>query len=524
MKKIAIIFSTFAALTTSSVSADTVGARHPGKPHKSSANFVRMFPRLPAFTEQTNQARTAAGELGARFGPLDAEDNLSDPVQSIINQPVFSPNNADNPEMTAGITFVGQFLDHDITFDRLSDIGSNANPEHTVNFRSAAFDLDNVYGEGPAGSPELYERTSGLIKFRIEAIPGSELVSRGGATRYDLPREPSGEPIMADSRNDENVIVSQWHLAILRFHNAVTDQLASDNNPGSETPEQLFSRAQQMVQWHYQWIILNEFLPLTIGQERVDALLRDGPRHYQTRRRNSPARIPIEFSAAAYRFGHSQVRPSYRLNFGADADSQFFALILNNAADPHALDPDDLRGGKRAPRRFVDWQTFFDFGDGNVRNNKLIDTKITSNLFELPGSIVPAPGLPTSGPISLASRNLIRHVNFGLPSGQSIARAIGETPLTTTQLVELAPYGFAEHTPLWYYILKEAELLESGIRLGPVGATIVGEVFIGLLQADPSSYLSVQPDWRPVLPSRLGSDRFDIVDLLTTAGVAPPLD
>ena len=181
-----------------------------------------------------------------------------------------------------------------------------------------------------------------------------------------------------------------------------------------------------------------------------------------------------------------------------------------------------MRGGKRAPRRFVDWQTFFKF-DNNFRPNKKIDGKLSSVVMLLPGSRGPAPGLPADGVQSLASRNLMRHVNFGIPSGQAIARRMGVPALSPAQLDMLKPFDMEKSTPLWYYIMKEAELIEDGFRLGPVGGRIVGEVFIGLLKADETSYLSAQPRWEPVLPSATRGD-FRITDLLTFAGVVPPLD
>lgn len=512
--------------------ADTVNARFPKRPRSPDDVFTRMFPDLPPFAPQTDAVRNAAKELGAKGGLLDAGDNLTDPIQSIINRPVFSPNNLDNPNMTAGVTFLGQFLDHDVTLDLKSQLLANAEPGKTTNFRTAAFDLDSVYGDGPDRSPELYDTSTGDIKFLVQPIRGSEAVSRKGALRYDLPRYTSGDAIVADSRNDENVILSQFHVAMLRFHNAVTDQLRADPRNRWKSPRQIFEEARRLVRWHYQWCIVHEFLPLTIGQDRVDQIRREGLKYYlvndarQSRRfrnRRQAPLIPVEFSVAAYRFGHSQVRPSYRLNFGPDGGQPFFAFVFDDNQDPAASDPDDLRGGKRAPRRFVDWQTFFDLGDGLSRPNKRIDTHISSPLMHLLGSRGPAPGMPTDGVQSLASRNLIRHVNFGLPSGQAIAARMGVPALTPAQLSELAPYDMDESTPLWYYVLKEAEVMEDGLRLGPVGARIVGEVFFGLLLADRTSYLSAWPRWRPTLTSTSGRGQFKIADILRTAGVVPPL-
>jgi Animal haem peroxidase len=492
------------------------------RPHSPENSFTRMFPELPPFASQTDSARDQAKKLGEKGSLIDALDDLTDPIL-LITDALRSANNPDNPNMTAGVTFFGQFLDHDITLDPKSPLLERSNPRRTTNFRTAAFDLDSVYGSGPEGSPALYDTSSVDIKMRVEPLPGSEKVSRKGAIRFDLPRDPNNNAFLGDSRNDENVILSQLHLAMLRFHNAVVDRLRADPSTADQSAERIFKIAQRQVRWHYQWIILHEFLPLTIGQERVDDILKNGLRYYEVDRRNPL--IPIEFSVAAYRFGHSQIRPSYRLNFGPTVTppAPFFALIFDDTQDPNDMDPDDMRGGKRASRRFVDWQTFFNFGDGNFRPNKRIDGKLSSPLMLLPGSRGAAPGLPTDGVQSLASRNLMRHVNFGLPSGQAIARRMGVPALTPTQLDMLKPFDMEKSTPLWFYILKEAELMENGLRLGPVGGRIVGEVFIGLLKADESSYLTSHPRWTPVLPSATPGD-FRMTDLLRFAGVVPPLE
>jgi hypothetical protein len=194
-------------------------------------------------------------------------------------------------------------------------------------------------------------------------------------------------------------------------------------------------------------------------------------------------------------------------------------MIFDPSQDGRA-DPDDLRGGARAPRRFIGWQTFFDFGDGEVRPNKRIDTRLSSPLFNLPLQTIPDGSPPTA----LPQRNFLRHLTFGLPSGQAIAKRIGAPALSKTDLVELGSIhpAFTISTPLWYYILKEAELLTEGRQLGPVGGRIIGEVFIGILQTDPYSYLNVQSDWVPTLPTRTGYPfDFKMIDFLSFADVAP---
>ena len=526
--------------TTQALAADDLSKKNnlsvtrPSLPRFPDDVYSRMFPGLPSFAPQTDESREQAKTLGVIDGILDAKDKLTEGPIRLITEQELSENNPNNPNMTAGVTFFGQFLDHDLTFALKAPLDERTEPRRTTNFRTAEFDLDSVYGNGPAGSPELYDTSSGDIKFRVEAIPGSKAVSRKGVERFDLPRDANNNAIIGDSRNDENLLISQFHLAMLMFHNAVVDRLRDEPANATRSAQDIFKEAQQQVRWHYQWIILNEFLPLTIGQDRVDEILRNGPRFYKVTDRTqdsffrSPRReplIPVEFAVAAYRFGHSQIRPSYRLNFGPDGGQEpFFAFIFDDSADPSSLDPNDMRGGKRAPRRFVDWQTFFKFDNDNFRPNKKIDTKLSSPLFLLPGSRgIAVPGLPGDGVQSLASRNLMRHVNFGIPSGQAIARVMGVRALTPAQLAELAPLDMDRSTPLWYYLLKEAEVFENGLRMGPVGSRIVGEVFIGLLKADRDSYLSVNRNWKPTLPSAKAGD-FEITDLLKFAGVVHPLE
>jgi hypothetical protein len=174
-----------------------------------------------------------------------------------------------------------------------------------------------------------------------------------------------------------------------------------------------------------------------------------------------------------------------------------------------------LRGGARAPRRFIGWQTFFDFGDGQVKPNKRIDTKISTPLFDLPLGAIASHDTPQA----LPQRTLLRHLTWSLPSGQSIAAAMGMTAVGKHDLSELKPYGFHKSTPLWLYVLKEAEVIEDGLHLGPVGGRIVAEVLIGLLQSDPSSYLVQKPKWTPTLT--LAGSSFRMKDFLTFAGVDP---
>src|SRR5918998_1324578 len=435
--------------------------------------FGRLFPSLPPFAVDRPLVRNDLLELGQPEGIMDAGDQ---PPPANPLSP--NPNNRDNPDQTAGVTFLGQFLDHDMTFDPTSSLERQVDPEAVSNFRVPALELDNLYGSGRAASPHLYDQSSpGGIKLLIDS-----------AAPRDLPRNSQNTALIGDPRNDENLIISQLHLAFLKFHNAVVDRVLDD---GTTNPNEAFDEAQRLVRWHYQWIILHEFLPATVGQDLVDDILKKGRRFYAWR--NEPF-IPVEFSVAAYRFGHSQVRQGYIANFDGDNGNPFVEHIFNAELDHSVPDPDDLSGGKRAPRRFLDWRTFFD-----VRPTPASHT---------------APG---SSPKPLAQRNLLRHLTFGLPSGQRVAKAMKVQLLSHQDLSDVEPLGFDNSTPLWFYILREAEETADGRKLGPVGGRIVAEVFIGLLQGDHMSHLRQDPDWTP----NLGPDQdFKMADLLRFAGVS----
>jgi hypothetical protein len=115
----------------------------------------------------------------------------------------------------------------------------------------------------------------------------------------------------------------------------------------------------------------------------------------------------------------------------------------------------------------------------------------------------------------LANRDLQRGQAVGLASGEAVARRL-EAPALTTEQLGLAEHGWTGETPLWLYILKEAEVLQAGEQLGPVGARVVGEVLVGIIDSDPESFRSVDPGWQPTLPgSRAGT--FGLADIL-----APP--
>ena len=481
----------------------------------SPTTFGRIFPTLPPFAPATDAVRAALADLGKPDGLLDASDDLSKGPVLLITDLTLSANNRNNPRHTAGTTFFGQFVDHDITFDTTSRLGVRTDPALSANSRTPSLDLDSVYGQGPVASPQLYDPAD-HDKLRIDF----------GGQFEDLPRVDGGTStaIIPDPRNDENLIIGGLQCAFILFHNNAVDWARDRGYKGGST----FEQARRLTTWHYHWLVVHEFLPQIVGQSMVDDVLRNGRRFYKPRMREGF--IPVEFQTGAYRFGHSMVRPSYRANLRGDNGAPFFGMVFDRAGDGQT-DPIDLRGGVRAARRFIGWQTFFNFGEiprpsgvgslgEDVRPNKLIDARISTPLFDLPLQTI-ASGTP---PTSLPQRNLLRQVTWGIPSGQRIARVMGVPALEKQDLKDLKDYhlGLDESTPLWLYCLKEAEVMAGGLHLGPVGARIVGEVIIGLLQLDRDSY-AWHSHWRPTLPTISGrvTGDFRMIDFLAFAGVDP---
>jgi hypothetical protein len=504
------------------------------------SDFGRMFDDMTPFAEPTDRVRAALREVGRRGGIMDARDDLSAGPKALILDPAVNGNpttadpygtNPDNPTMTAGSTFVGQFIDHDIAFDQTSRLGVRQNPSSSPNTRTARLDLDSVFGGGPAHRPHLYQPNG-------DGTVGPRLRVGSGGVHEDVPRVRNADgtysALLGDPRNDENLMVAGLLCGHLLFYNRVLDELDHlDSRRLAAFPSvrrtrrdgvrrlrdatdlQRYRMAREITLWHYQWLLVHEHLPQVVGQLMVDDVL-TRPRFY----RPTPghAFLPIEFGGAAYRFGHSMVRPSYRANFSSGtgdssdpAKDPFFALVFDpdepDFSEPVTHDRGDLLGGFPAPRRYVGWQTFFDAGDGNVKPNKRIDTTISSVLFTLPQSAI-APHTQHA-PLVLPQRNLLRQLTWGLPSGQALARRMGAPALARSELTDIGDVyaPFFRSTPLWYYVLAEARSAAQGLHLGPVGGGIVAETLIGLLRADPTSYLGADFAVGPSASRTVAGDR-----------------
>lgn len=407
----------------------------------------------------------------------------------------------------------------------------HSDPDAVTDFRTPALDLDNVYGRGPSDQPYMYD-TSG-VKFLLgDALAnGTPDLARNNAT----PRRA----LIGDPRNDENSIVSQFQALMLRFHNRVVE-----DNPELEFPAQ-----QRVVRWHYQWVVVHDFLSKIVSAPVLEELKTNGRFDRSKLKffhwKNDPF-MPVEFSVACYRLGHSMVRPGYRLNDDDTTLLPIFPIPPNAIKDIPAGMALGLTGFQEmASNRGIDWGRFIDL-EGDVRayggdpdtvkpatadmKARLqfayrIDTSVVTPLSILPATVASDP------PPSLPQRNLLRGFELGLPTGQDVAQAMGITPLTDEEIVigkaVDAPSGddvvgklsdlpqlsaFFGKCPLWTYILAEAALTQTTLnipvtpptkittpQLGPVGGRIVAEVFLGILFGDQDSFLSLQPNWTPTI-------------------------
>ena len=405
------------------------------------ANYARMFPELQSF-EADEQFLHALGRLGGLCDCGDIDDSPDSLGDTAAGWPIF-----------------GQFVAHDITADR-SILRSHTNTAELRNARSPQLNLECLYGDGPTGHPFLYQRDD----------PAKFLLGLDGA---DLQRNAEGIALIGDPRNDSHMLMSQLHLAILKAHNAFVDEARLAGAPH----DRVFDEAARQLRWHYQWLVLNEFMPALVGHTLADQVLQQGPKWF---RPGPGGFIPLEFADAAYRYGHAQIRHRYQLNVHTE---------------PVPLFP-DLLGFRAVPReRTVDWTLFFDVpGATPAQRCKKIDGKLVRALIELPVAITGECEIEDYH--SLAMRDLQRGQGVGLPSGEAVARHIGIAPLTAEQ-IGVASTGWHGETPLWYYILREADACTGGHRLGPVGGRIVTEVLVGLIDADTTSFRQNNHEWRP---------------------------
>ena len=422
----------------------------------------------------------------------------------------------------AGFTYLGQFIDHDITFDPVSSLQRLQDPDGLRDFRTPRLDLDSLYGDGPNNNPFLYNPD-------VDGGKTTFLIGENEAGDDDLPRNklrpndhglPRGRALIGDPRNDENIIVSQLHLLFLKFHNKVVDVVRKrfPALPGDD----LFIEAQRVTQWHYQWLVVHDFLCRIVGKEVVDNILVDGtyPAGGGAKGRRREINLlfynwqrapfmPVEFSVAAYRFGHSMIRPDYRLNSGTEREVPIFTRgrLLHEQGD--------LRGFRPLPSGFtIDWSFFFEVGDhSNLQHARKIDTKLAGTTPRRPvhqSAACACRKEPAPWPSPWTSDGRTRRAGDGARADPHPRRSVQDSSAGSSTAARRSGTTSSGR-----------QRIGGGERLGPVGGRIVAEVLLGLLKGDSFSYVNADPTWAPDLPAA-EPGKFTLADLVTfTLGPQP---
>ncbi len=514
------------------------------------------FDRLVPATKSARPDDAMLAKL-ANFMVMSFDENGE--AGADAGKPIHTAEPADeNATINAAYTYFGQFVDHDVTLDTTDFGQSQKDVSATVDFRTPALDLDCVYGGGPADQPSLYRKAKNGARHLLR-LGESTHKTGGGHIHQDLLRlppisadDPAAVALIGDKRNDENKIVAQFQATMISLHNKIYED--EDFHRHIEDPNDRFTNTVRLTRWHYQWVVLNDFLLDKLLMP--DALFGFGSIYHphltlydsvMANGRDYPF-MPVEFSGGVYRLGHSMVRPSYSLSTG------------NITKGHHPRIPtfgkqgEDLRGfGEPITKEWlIDWGFFVKgVAPTNAKSEWVlpqpsyrIDTRIGDPLSHLP-EFEGKPPLQAN----LAYRNLLRAVGLGLPTGEELAEAINIVPLSTDEVWSagsrdyketaakseiksrrdaMATNGFAAHfagrTPLWFYVLREAEWFGcarslpkeyldhippedkanaaqenknfGGQHLGPLGSRIVLETILGLLWHDRRSFLH-DATWRP---------------------------
>jgi Animal haem peroxidase len=462
-----------------------------------------------------------------RMGPRGDERQLGE-ANLVMTGNAMAAGGGGASQIPAGFTYLGQFVDHDLTFDKTNVmLGEDVSPAQLLQARSPSLDLDSLYGAGPTdpGSAQFYAPDGFHLKVgktaAVDGIPEKE--------GFDLPRGAGAaaaekrKALIPDPRNDENLAVAQTHLAFIRFHNRVVDSL-----PASVPPAQRFSQARRIVTKHYQWMLRTDFLPRICAQGVVNDVFTRGRKAFEVGVPPTDVpTMPIEFSVAAFRLGHSMIREAYNWNKIFDAGSGTLVLLFAFSGGSG-----DFFGAERLPSNWIaDFRRLYDFTEAgradlavpaDAFNRAMrIDTTLTNALKALPG--FPA------NEANLAVRNLKRARMVQLATGQQMGRFLKNRGVTVTRLTNAQirdgnngvkldgltqPQRAAvlKDTPLWLYILREAEFNQG--RLKGVGARIVAETFHRAMEGSQASIVR-HPGWRPTLgPNKT---TFRMVDLLLFA-------
>ncbi|MEM7605866.1 MAG: heme peroxidase family protein [Myxococcota bacterium] len=472
------------------------------------SRFDYLFPEAARDEKSLVDATNAVANLKA------LADVMADPGQPA------DPGTVLDSAIPAAMTYLGQFIDHDITARTDRDEGqfviggdgpsAPIDPNLVVatlrNGRRPTLDLDSVFADGPGLSPNatsVAEKVRGIGLYYERRLR----LRRTGRTvdlrRVPVPPETTGgdtvhAAVIADARNDENIMISQLHAAFHALYNRVFRRLSA---PLYDTPEKKHVRARQLVRWAFQYVVVHEYLREVCDPSVAMDIVANGPRFLGPASSRAGTFMPLEFSVAGFRFAHSMIRPSYRLNASTPAPEPINELLgFSEKARffDTSLSPVELK-----PEFRIDWDFFVRGGD-MLQQARRLDPRIAQGLFALPF------GGSDQVLRSLARRNLLRSFLLSIPTGQTMARCFGIVPLTPAEMKtdpDLAPVlsqgQLDTRTPLWFYVLQEAKVQQDGQRLGEVGSRIVAETLYSLVVNDPGAYIFHRHD-PAVTPTGIG--------------------
>jgi hypothetical protein len=509
-------------------------------------DFDYLFPELSANPAMLLPAKTKA--VAAK-----TVQALNDLGNAMIEQGP-SATNAPIPPIH---TYWGQFVDHDLTAATDNDtvIGIDVTPLTPMppakvvaklkNQRNPALNLDSVYGDGPFAPPQADKiavpyRADDPAKLQLGTLSvtggvAGVLIPPEDDQERDLPRRDDElhTALIGDGRNDENLVIAQLHVAFLRFHNNAVDWVRA-NEPERTGIGDVFSRARDLTRWTYQWLTVHDYLTTVLQEGAVDRVLASEDDVLGIATRARPF-MPLEFSVAAFRFGHSMIRGAYDWNRNFGDPGSFRPRATLEQLFQFTGKGGFAGGAKTLPDNWpAEWDRFVKLDPAfGIRSARPIDTFLALPLTTMINQLDETKVDPTSdlGKLlqHLARRNLLRGFRLSLPTGQAVAKKLGIAPLTAQELTDglsqvvrdaLDKGGFVERTPLWFYVLRESEVRTGGNALGPVGSRIVAETIIGQIRRDPRSYLN-QSSWTPAAGARLldGSPVTSIAAFLSFAGV-----
>ena len=488
------------------------------------------------------------GKYGSMFRDLPSVASKVDPKEMVdklikLGQSMnVATATAESPEeesnLPAGYTYLGQFIAHELSFDKTEmPVFGGLRPG---NYRSPQIDLDSLYGRGPIEDPHLYEDAA---RLKVGETHGTGFVKR--TFLNDLPRAGFGSEdpkraLIADPRNDDNLALAQMHVAFAKFHNKVVDELDQVNHfyllcskHKERCPtEELFTCARRAVVQHFHAIILWDYLPRILNESGLERV-RSGKLEFFDIDGKEGVFMPLEFSVAAFRFGHSMIRSKYHWNEIHSGDKAIDLLTLFKFTQFSG----DLGQSPRLKSEWlIDWRRFFDFTELGFKDDKReknfarkIDTSFNLHLNEISG--YPHGNFPKEQQ-AITVRNLLRGYSLGLPSGEQVAECIKAPWRLTRQEIVCGPHedvlqdkAFEGNTPLWYYILREAEINNRTAKtsqLGPVGSCIVAETLLGLIKKSADSVLN-DPEWHPKFGRLLPPKSYRMVDLLNFVDALDPV-